>query len=187
MLFFRRCLHRWKANIRTYRVIKNFEQPLYFAMLVLLCSCSASSSDVQREQPIQYNHNLHVQEQEMDCLECHPYAATHARATIPNIEICGECHSDEPMSDSPEEVKLIEYVDGGKRIPWRKVYHLEDHIYFSHRRHTTLAEIECVVCHGDTEAMTAPYVRPVVPVTMDRCMECHEESGVTADCVSCHR
>ncbi len=123
----------------------------------------------------------------MECVECHAYAATHARATIPNIEICADCHSDEPETDSPEEAKLIEYVNTETRIPWRKVYRLESHVYFSHVRHTTVAGIECAVCHGDVETMTAPFESRPVPISMERCMDCHEEEGVSTDCVACHR
>lgn len=160
---------------------------LYFAILPLLLACSGPSSRGQAEQPIQYNHNLHVVQEEIDCDECHRYAATHARATIPNIEVCGDCHSDEPITDSPEEARLIEYVDGGEKIPWRKVYRVDDHVYFSHRRHTTLAGIECAECHGNVESMTTPVVESYLPTSMEGCIKCHEERGAATECVACHR
>ncbi len=159
---------------------------LYPLATVVFCSCSAPSS-APVDQPIQYNHNLHVQQEQIECDECHVNVAAYARATIPNIEICGDCHSGEPNSDSPEELKLIEYVDSGTRIPWRKVYHVEDHIYFSHRRHIVAGQIDCAQCHGNVEEMTRPFTQPTVPLSMERCMKCHEDNDVSTDCVACHR
>lgn len=123
----------------------------------------------------------------MDCIECHLYANTHARATIPNIEVCADCHSDEPMTDSPEEKKLIDHVTRGEKIRWTKIYRVPPHVYFSHRRHTALGGIDCVVCHGNMEEMTAPPEKPVVPVRMDWCMNCHDQHQVDNDCTRCHR
>lgn len=162
-------------------LVKSF----YVLGTVVLCSCSASSSPV--DQPIQYNHSLHVQQEEIECVECHVGVATYARATIPNIEICGECHSEEPNTESPEELKLIEYVDSNTRIPWRKVYSVGDNVYFSHVRHTEVARIDCGECHGDVEQMTHPFTRQPIVMNMDRCVGCHEENNVTTDCVNCHR
>jgi len=53
-------------------------------------------------QPILYSHKKHIEQAELDCVDCHIYVETNERATIPNIEICANCHSDEPITDSPE-------------------------------------------------------------------------------------
>jgi hypothetical protein len=123
----------------------------------------------------------------MECTECHIYAESHARATIPNIEVCADCHADEPMTDSVEEQKLIEYVTEGRKIPWTMIYRVPSHVYFSHRRHTALAQIECAVCHGNVEEMTEPIHEPFVAVSMNGCVACHERRGVDNDCTRCHR
>jgi len=137
-------------------------------------------------QPIAFNHHLHVDELSLDCTDCHRYVLTGARATIPNIEVCGECHV-EPLTDSAEEKKLIAYVESGKPIPWRKVYRVPDHVYFSHRRHAALGGIECKRCHGPMAEQTQPVTRPAVRITMDACIDCHDREGVTHDCIACHR
>jgi hypothetical protein len=123
----------------------------------------------------------------MECTDCHLYVETHARATIPNIEVCEECHSDEPMTESAEEQKVVDYVTRGEKIPWRKIYRVASHVYFSHRRHTTLAQIDCATCHGNVGEMTLPPDEPHVPIAMDTCMECHERNQVNNDCTRCHR
>lgn len=167
--------------------IHAFLYPCFALALFSVSGCSRTSEAASRNQPIQYNHKLHVQDNEMECVECHQYAESHARATIPNIEVCGDCHSDEPMTDSVEEAKLIEYVSDGRKIPWTKVYRVPSHVYFSHRRHTTLGQVDCATCHGSVEDMTTPFSRPSVRMSMDWCMKCHETNGVDNDCTRCHR
>lgn len=137
-------------------------------------------------QPIAFNHRLHVEDLALECADCHRYVLTGARATIPNIEVCADCH-EEAQTDSPAEAQVVAHIQEGEKIPWQKVYHVPEHVYFSHRRHAALAEIECATCHGPMEEREEPVTRPAVDLTMDRCIECHEEEGVSNDCVWCHR
>ena len=138
------------------------------------------------DQPIAFNHRVHVTDLGADCTDCHLYARTGVRATIPNLEACAFCH-EVPLGESDQEALLIEHVESQRPIPWRKVYWVPNHVYFSHRRHTTLAELECGVCHGAMEEREAPVTRRLVEISMDGCMNCHEEMGVSNDCVACHR
>lgn len=138
------------------------------------------------EQPIAFNHRLHVEELGSECTDCHLYARTGMRATIPNLEVCSDCH-EEAQTESPEEARLVEYIQTAVPIPWRKVYWVPDHVYFSHRRHTAIADIDCSTCHGAIEAKETPVTRRDVRLTMGRCMACHEETGTSNDCILCHR
>lgn len=147
----------------------------------------ASDSDKKNTQPLAYNHKDHVGKAELKCTECHLYAEQKASASIPTLEVCRNCHSDQPLSESPEEKKLLEYITEGKEIPWERIYRVPDHVYFSHRRHIVGGEIECKACHGDVAEFTKPVSSPVVPVTMENCMSCHRQRKVTNDCLSCHR
>ncbi|MDH3216828.1 MAG: cytochrome C, partial [Candidatus Krumholzibacteria bacterium] len=74
-----------------------------------------------------------------------------------------------------------------RKIPWAKVYRVPSHVYFSHRRHATLGQIECATCHGNVEEMTEPFARPHAPISMNKCMECHDRNGVDNECTRCHR
>ena len=121
-----------------------------------------------------------------ECVDCHLYALSGVRATIPNTRTCAGCH-DEAMTESPVEARLIEYIDADEPIPWQKVYWVPDHVYFSHRRHTVAAEIACTVCHGEVGDRTESLSRALVPISMDDCMHCHYEEGVSNDCILCHR
>lgn len=98
---------------------------------------------------------------------------------------------DEPDAESDEKAKLAAYVESWKKsgedIPWRRIYDVPSHVYYSHRRHVTVAGIECATCHGDIGASTAPPRAPLNDISMAFCIACHEEQEVTTDCNACHR
>lgn len=137
-------------------------------------------------QPVAYSHNMHVVENDMECLDCHQYVEENARASIPNIELCFDCHED-ALTESEAESTLLRYITENKKIPWRQVHIIPDYAYFSHRRHVKLAELDCTVCHGDVGALTTPITKPFVEMTMNWCMDCHEEKSASNDCYACHR
>jgi hypothetical protein len=137
-------------------------------------------------QPVAFSHRQHVEDASMLCTDCHLYAETGMRATIPNVDICAYCHS-EPLTESPDEARVVEHIASGEPIPWQKVHVTPDHVFFSHRRHTAIAELECQTCHGSVEEMDEALTRPLVRITMDRCISCHEEDEASNDCILCHR
>ena len=137
------------------------------------------------KQPLAFNHKIH-KENKVECLDCHPYFKGHASAGKPTLEICQNCHA-EPIGKSDSEKKLIEFIKAGKEIEWQRLYRLAKDVYFSHRRHVVLGNIECQVCHGDIDERNKPPDRALRKITMKKCMKCHEEKGVANDCISCHR
>lgn len=138
------------------------------------------------DQPIAFNHRAHVKDQEMECTDCHLYARTGVRATIPNYQACAFCH-EVALGETQAEARLLEHIEAQEPIRWRKVYWVPEHVYFSHRRHTALAGIECEVCHGQIGEREQPVTRRLVEISMNGCMECHEEAGASLDCIHCHR
>jgi hypothetical protein len=160
---------------------------VFTAVLVLVLVLAVFGSHTNIIQPIEYNHNIHIEVAGLSCIDCHINVETKPIATIPNIEICQDCHSDEPISESPEEEKLLKYISEGNRIPWKQIYKVPDHVYFSHQRHVTIGELECSLCHGKVEEMIKPASYPVWIPTMENCISCHKENKVTTDCLACHR
>lgn len=138
-------------------------------------------------QPIAFNHNLHVEGEGMECTDCHVYVEELPSAAIPSNNLCTDCHFEEPLSESEEEVRLLRFIEEGVEVPWVRIYSVPAHTYFSHRRHVVLGEIECMTCHGDVPALAEPAARPLTPLTMDWCMDCHYDRKVTNDCLACHR
>jgi hypothetical protein len=163
-------------------------------VLTTLCGALGAITYIRNDpavtQPIAMNHQAHVRKFQIKCVQCHVGAESAARATIPNIEVCGQvCHRpDMPaLTKSPEEIKLRKYLESGERIPWKKVYRVDSHVYFSHARHTALAQLSCEMCHGNVGDMTTPVERQAEVITMERCMVCHERYRVSNDCNTCHR
>jgi len=82
---------------------------------------------------------------------------------------------------------VVAAVENSEEIIWNRIYELPDHVYFSHRRHIALGKIECAQCHGDIHAFETPPLIPFVALTMDFCIDCHDEHKVNNDCLACHR
>jgi len=156
-------------------------------VLGLIAAFAAFRPEGGIEQPLQYSHKVHVETAGLTCQDCHTSVQSSSSATIPPLETCSMCHSGEPISESPEEQKLLQYVTEGKEIPWNRVYRVPDHVYFSHRRHVIGGSVECASCHGNVGEFAAPITATFAPVTMEACMDCHRKSDVTNDCLSCHR
>ena len=144
------------------------------------------NSQGQSVQPIAYNHKIHIEEVGFACQDCHVNVEDHARASIPNIEICKDCHDDMDVENT-EERKVAEHVDSDTKIGWVQIHTVPDFVYFSHRRHVKLAQIECETCHGEVSKMETPFVKPFASIKMSWCVDCHEQRGVTNDCYACHR
>ena len=135
-------------------------------------------------QPIRYNHKLHI-DLGLACEVCHQFVREQAFASIPGIDMCMGCHS-EALTDSPEEEKIRKFAEVGADIPWIQIYDIADHVFFSHRRHVTVAEIPCETCHGEVATREIPFTRPLVDLSMAFCLDCHADNSATEDCVSCH-
>ncbi len=160
--------------------------PVMVLLVVVVFYLSLGAND-RVAQPIAYNHKIHIESAGLTCTDCHSSVQSSSAASIPNLEMCSTCHSEQPISESAEELKLIEFVHQGTSIPWQRVYHVPDHVFFSHRRHVVIARLECTTCHGNVDEFTEPVAAQFLPITMDNCMECHRENNVTNDCLSCHR
>jgi hypothetical protein len=133
-----------------------------------------------------FSHSLH-HEQDTTCLDCHLQAETGVYATLPSVKTCMLCH-EEPQGDSPEEPKIREYAESGEPIPWVQVNRVEGHVYFSHAAHVSLGKMDCKECHGDMETLEVPVDRSqILGLTMDACMQCHEQREASNDCLICHK
>jgi len=158
---------------------------IFLALFILLLGIVLAAA-LNGKQPIQYNHEKHIQEAELECLDCHRNVETGARALIPNIETCSECH-DDPEDENEEIRKVVSYVSEGKNIPWKQINVVPDYAFFSHRRHVLLGEITCETCHGNVASMATPFSEPYQEISMDWCMDCHQGRQVSSDCYACHR
>ena len=140
-----------------------------------------------QSQPVDYNHYLHVHVKEIACEDCHQSVKTGYFATIPSIETCAMCHS-EPQGSSEKEKKFLQqFVKTEQPLPWKRLFVLPDHVFFSHRVHVAGAEIKCQECHGAMDMQKQPPPRPLKVQTMEDCLDCHRQRKAVLDCNGCHK
>ena len=122
----------------------------------------------------------------LTCDVCHEFYASGQHSGLPTLETCLGCHED-PQTESEEEQKIRDLAADGNLDVFRKLFKMPDHVFYSHRRHAEIGEVPCEACHGAVAATSAPPTRPLVRVSMDFCIECHEGDGVASECTTCHR
>lgn len=159
-------------------------------------------------QPIQFPHKTHLalEELKLECTSCHERAKTSLAAGRPSTRKCLSCHSG-GEAKSVEEQKLQAFGEERREIPWRRVWRLPRHVFFSHRTHVAVAELNCQRCHGPMETLDVPPARPLNKLTMNDCIGCHETwewprkaegaepervkvaavRRISTDCNACHR
>ncbi len=71
---------------------------------------------------------------------------------------------------------MVEAYESGTPIEWIRIHNLQDHAFFSHAQHVTVAGLECATCHGPIEEMDR--VRQVSDLSMGWCINCHRETEV---------
>jgi len=158
-------------------------------------------------QPIEFPHKAHLElkDTKVQCTTCHDRAEKGAAAGRPSSSKCLSCHTG--AGKTAEEKKLQAFGEQGVEIPWRRVWRLPSHVYFSHRTHVVNGKVKCQTCHGPMETLTRPPARALKTLAMNDCIGCHEkwewprETGetttkrvkpaaarrVSTDCNACHR
>ena len=132
---------------------------------------------------IPFSHAQHAGTHRLDCLLCHGQAATEAEANIPSARDCYVCHWS-IAADRPAILELERQVSQRVALHWPAQVRLPAHVRFRHDPHVR-AGIDCARCHGQVAEMAE--VRPVQPLTMGFCVDCHRTEGATHDCMACHQ
>jgi len=168
----------WSPGWRHLRVIL---PPVAFVILVLVMGREPAVP-----QPIAFNHLKHSTDLQLGCEFCHQYVTVGAHAGLPGSEICAFCHLT-PQGESTEAARLTELLNAGTPFRFNKLFRLPDHVYYTHRRHVGVAELECVNCHGSIATTERPPGKALVRIDMGFCLDCHRTRGQTLDCNACHR
>ena len=166
----------------------------------------------EQEQPIQFDHDLHMYEVMDGCESCHFFREDGTFAGVPTLEQCIDCHQ-YPIGDSEAELKFVEeYVEQNREVPWLIYSKQPDCVFFSHAAHVIKAGMSCEACHGPVGKSTSlkPYQEnritgysrdiwgqdltgifkkhPWDSMKMDDCARCHEkETGSKGACFQCHK
>jgi len=134
-------------------------------------------------QPISFSHKKHAGDNGIPCLFCHRYAPKSTVAGIPAVADCRACHQF-IAQNAPEIKKLMMYWEKKEPIPWVRVYHVPDHVYFPHMMHIR-AGLVCTTCHGEVAAMQR--ITRSTKIEMGWCLGCHKQHKASIDCWTCHK
>jgi hypothetical protein len=136
------------------------------------------------EQPIPFDHSLHVGTHKIQCQYCHNQVERSAHSNVPALSTCMNCHLT-VKTDSPHIQKLREAYDNKKSIEWLKVHRLPDFVHFNHSAHIAKG-VNCQTCHGQVENMKV--VEQISSLNMGWCIQCHRqpEHNAPLNCSTCH-
>lgn len=136
------------------------------------------------EQPIPFDHSLHVGTHQIQCTYCHNQVERTKHANIPALSTCMNCHL-QVATDKPAIQKMREAYDAGKNIEWVRVHMLPDFVHFNHSAHLSKG-VSCQTCHGEIEKMK--QVQQFSDLSMGWCVNCHREPQHNAplNCSTCH-
>ena len=126
------------------------------------------------DQPIRFSHQVHVDDNQTDCLFCHSIAGYSHPAGIPSVSQCMNCHiivREGTHSGRFEISKLVEAYENEMPVRWIRVHNLPNHVFFSHEQHVSVAGLDCAECHGEVEQMHR--VMQVNDMSMGWCLDCH--------------
>lgn len=146
------------------------------------------------EQPIAFSHKLHAGDMKIDCQYCHTGPSKGRHALVPSVNICMNCHT-LAKKDQPEIIKLTQFYNENKPIPWKRIHKVPEYAYFNHSVHVNTG-IECQTCHGNVNELEV--LKQARGWTMTACLDCHRDpksqlpylsqvkQGPT-HCAACHR
>lgn len=161
------------------------------ASLVSLAACAEEpramiAAEKSPQQPLAFMHDVHFEQNQIQCAYCHFSAGISEEAGIPPVGTCVGCHRFVAGTgpDFQTEIgKLMGFAADSIAIPWVRVHTLPDFVQFSHKPHIR-AGFDCTICHGDIAGMV--QVERVRPLTMGWCLDCHRAEGAPDDCATCH-
>ncbi len=110
----------------------------------------------KQQQPLFFNHTVHVKDAGATCMDCHSFRADGSFTGFPTIETCAECHQDiltaepddktgalEKAAYNAEKTLVEDYIRNGKHAPWIAHQRQPDNVFFSHAAHNKV----CFTCH----------------------------------------
>lgn len=127
-----------------------------------------------------FSHRLHVEDQELECSDCHGGVAESeigADNLLPTKAVCADCHD---VDDEDECSTCHSNLTQPQPVPRIETYSA----MFSHKRHLN-ADMTCENCHAGMAEVEVATVR-VLP-GMVKCLDCHDQHAVAElECSTCH-
>ena len=143
---------------------------------VLLVACNRPVS-VARDH-IRFAHSPHLAAG-LSCTSCHANPAAPGDVALPTEQRCRACHT------RPEQ-QQCSYCHTAPMAPMRYA-RVNRELHFSHERHISRAEGNCMTCHGvGADTSTVRRFEPSIP-NMEGCASrCHGGDMRALNCSRCH-
>jgi hypothetical protein len=120
-------------------------------------------------QPVPYSHKLHAGDLGIDCRYCHVGVERSPVAMVPATATCMNCHK-VIKTESPKLQPVRDSFATGEPVPWVRIHHAPDFVYFDHSIHVN-SGVGCETCHGRIDQMEV--VHQAEPLSMGWCLDCH--------------
>jgi hypothetical protein len=130
-----------------------------------------------------FPHRVHVDDEGLDCIDCHPGAEDQDEAGMPVLAQCRLCHEETEEATTAEQV--IDRLYAADAIASSRLSALPDETIFSHVKHVATG-MECAACHGEIGASDFVTSSSSPHVGMDDCMRCHAKQSAPNECATCH-
>jgi hypothetical protein len=142
---------------------------LWWAMYVMGWSPYVTQEAIARVQPVEFSHEHHVGQLDIDCRYCHTTVETSAFAGIPPTKTCMNCHQEIWVGSQALEPVRASYRSG-TAIAWERIHNLPQFAYFNHSIHVNKG-VGCAECHGRVDLM--PFTYQDKSLLMGWCLDCH--------------
>ena len=155
--------------------------------LLCLAGCILVDALVQHDRPFAFSHRIHVEEEGLECADCHATWDESEDPGMPRAAQCALCHSDLDAEKPPELQVSALFDESGYRAT--RAGHQSDEILFSHQSHATRG-LDCSVCHAEVAQDDGKLAErgAELRMSMDDCLACHEASSGPgeSECAACH-
>ena len=138
----------------------------------------------KEEGSLKFNHQLHVEDNEMQCSDCHS-ATEEGGMDNPSMDKCSECHeidvdrpSDECLQCHSFKSSLNDYAVEESAAEKPESYR---DLIFSHEYHE---DVECSTCHEGIEKQSR--LADIEWPEMTTCQQCHNGDDAPSECSACH-
>ena len=135
------------------------------------------------DEALAFSHGVHVEEQGMDCSDCHDMGDGAALPTLPGPGLCLLCHA-ELDAEKPEERRVAALFEDDVYLA-ALACRLDDEVIFDHGAHVA-READCGSCHDGIEA--SRRITAADAIGMEQCIDCHSRHAPGGEsCSACHR
>lgn len=151
-------------------------------VLVSIGGCVVFDAFGSRGKPYVFSHRTHVVDESIDCGDCHLNWDSEEEPGMPVLAQCQLCHKKLDEGKPPD--RQVAALFDGKVYRAAHASRLSDDVVFSHLAHAKTPE-SCAECHRGIQENEA--IDSGIAVTMDACMQCHEQKQQPNACATCHQ